>query len=118
MTLIHDLTFDAVSHLNSKRSKLWHGGKEWSLSDWAVALAGECGELCNVVKKLNRIRDNMPGNKAGVTKESLEKELIAEVADVYLYLDLFCEAAGIDLPSAIKMKFNEVSQRVGFKEQL
>jgi NTP pyrophosphatase (non-canonical NTP hydrolase) len=118
MTLIHDLTFDHVSTLNSKRSLQWRGDKEWSLSDWAVALAGEAGELCNVVKKLNRIRDELPGNKPGVTKESLEKELIGEIADIYLYLDLFAEAAGVDLPSAIKMKFNEVSQRVGFKEEL
>jgi hypothetical protein len=41
-----------------------------------------------------------------------------EAADVAIYLDLFCEAHGIDLGAAIEAKFNEVSRRNGFPEQL
>ena len=118
MTLLGELTIDEVTQINHRRALAWHGPTEWSLSDWAVALAGEVGELCNVVKKLNRIRDGLPGNKEGVTKESLEIDLAKEIADVYLYLDLFATAVKVDLPAAIKFKFNEVSQRIGFKEQL
>lgn len=35
----------------------------WSLSDWFTATLGELGEAANVAKKLNRVRDGIPGNK-------------------------------------------------------
>lgn len=34
----------------------------WSVSDWFTATMGELGEAANVAKKLNRIRDGVPGN--------------------------------------------------------
>lgn len=107
-----------ISRINLQRCLRWHpqGINSWSLSDWATALAGEVGELCNVVKKLNRERDGLPGNKIGGS--DLRAALEKECADVYLYLDLFCAAAGLDLASAVKAKFNEVSERVGFPERL
>lgn len=111
-----------ISQVNLARCLRWHPGgiNSWSLSDWAVALAGEVGEACDVIKKLNRIRDNLPGNyKVGqLTVESLNGQLANELADVYLYLDLLAQVAGIDLPSAIRAKFNEVSERNGFPERL
>lgn len=116
--LMSDLTFDYVSEMNWRRAKHWHGDKQWSLSDWAVALAGETGELCNIVKKLNRIRDELPGNKKGVTAETLKTDLLGEIADIYLYLDLFASAAHLDLAAAIKIKFNEVSKRIGYIEMI
>ena len=107
-----------VSALNRQRTLRWHseGLDSWSMADWAVALAGEAGELCNVVKKLNRVRDGLRGNKE--TPEELQKELANEAADIYLYLDLFCQSQGIDLPTAIKSKFNEVSTKHNFPEKL
>lgn len=39
-----------------------HKLTDWSLSDWMTALMGELGEAANVAKKLNRIRDGIPGN--------------------------------------------------------
>lgn len=107
-----------IAHLNLQRSNRWHtaGIDSWSLSDWAVALAGEVGELCDVVKKLNRVRDGLVGNK--VTEEELLAALPKETADVFLYLDLFAQRAGFDLAIAIRQKFNEVSERNGFMERL
>jgi NTP pyrophosphatase (non-canonical NTP hydrolase) len=107
-----------ISTLNFARCLRWHpeGLNSWSLSDWAVALAGETGELCNVVKKLNRVRDGLPGNKE--TPEALKAALADEVADVFLYLDLFARAAGFNIEDAIRKKFNETSARVGFPERL
>lgn len=96
----------------------WHprGINSWSLSDWCVALSGEVGELCNVVKKLNRSRDGLIGNKE--TDSELQSNIAKEIADVYLYLDLLSQAAGVDLSAAIRDKFNEVSVRNKFPERL
>lgn len=107
-----------ISRLNLQRCLRWHpqGINSWSLADWAVAMAGEAGELCNVVKKLNRVRDGLPGNTA--TPLELRKELIKEIADVYLYLDLLAQSEDIDLFQAVKSKFNEVSIKHGFPERL
>ena len=107
-----------ISRLNLARCLRWHpaGLASWSLSDWAVALAGEVGELCNVIKKLNRYRDGLVGNKESASELSVM--LWKEIADVYLYLDLFSAAAGVDLPTAIVKKFDEVSERNGFPERL
>lgn len=107
-----------ISRINLQRCLRWHpaGINSWSLSDWAVALAGEVGELCNVVKKLNRERDGLAGNT--VDGRDLRVMLEKECADVYIYLDLFCTAAGFDLATAVRAKFNEVSERNGFPEKL
>jgi NTP pyrophosphatase (non-canonical NTP hydrolase) len=107
-----------ISMVNRRRARRWHpdGIASWSLSDWAVALAGECGELCNVVKKLNRIRDGITGNKESA--EQLQKALADEIADVYLYLDLFAHRAGVNLENVIRDKFNATSERIGFPERI
>lgn len=112
---------DSMSHIsivNLKRALRWHpqGLNSWSLSDWYTALAGESGEAGNVIKKLNRVRDGIVGNKE--SPEQLEQMLADELADVYLYLDLLAQAAKIDLPTAIERKFNAVSERHGFPERL
>ena len=44
--------------------------------------------------------------------------LAEELADIYLYLDLLATKAGIDLPTMIRAKFNEVSERQDFPERL
>lgn len=107
-----------ISDINKRRAEIWHRGSLdlWSLSDWGIALAGEVGELCNVIKKLNRVRDGLPGNKE--TPQELSIALWKEMADVYLYLDLIAQAAKIDLPSAVTLKFNETSVKNGFEERL
>jgi NTP pyrophosphatase (non-canonical NTP hydrolase) len=112
---------DSIKHISAvslARCLRWHPGglESWSLSDWGVALAGECGEVCDVIKKLNRVRDGMGGNKRAPTE--LRSDLADEIADTYLYLDLLAQAAGIDLGEAVKRKFNAVSDRMGFPERL
>lgn len=110
---------DSIKHISKvsrERALRWHQGGKWSLSDWGVALAGEVGELCNVIKKLNRVRDGLKGNKE--TPEELSVALWKEAADVYIYLDLLAQAAGFDLGEAIAKKFNETSEKNGFPERL
>jgi len=88
----------------------------WSLSDWMVAVLGELGEASNVVKKLNRFRDSIPGN-VGETEAGLKAKLADELADAYIYLDLLFQAAGIDFDKAVNDKFMRTSIKIGYPEK-
>jgi NTP pyrophosphatase (non-canonical NTP hydrolase) len=93
----------------------YHKLNDWSQSDWMVAIIGELGEAANIVKKLNRVRDCIPGNAE--TPEQLYRKLENEIADVYIYLDLFCQAAGIDLEAAVNRVFDAKSKQIGYVEE-
>lgn len=110
------LTFDAFREANVTRCLKWHphGIASWSASDWVTAIVGELGEMASLIKMRNRERDAMPGNKFSPTDEQIGKE----AADVLTYLDLFCAAHAIDLGRAAALKFNEVSERVGFPDRI
>lgn len=84
----------------------------WGPGDWMTAVLGELGEAANIIKKLNRARDGIPGNTE--SPQELREKLAEELADTYIYLDLLCQAMEIDLPDAIIAKFGEVSRRIGY----
>lgn len=109
-----DINFRAFSKLNRMRCESPYGFNhmlsDWSLADWMVAFFGEAGEAANILKKLHRYRDGIPGNKEsiGELREKFKKEL----ADAFCYLDLLAQAGDIDLSQAVVDKFNEVNQRI------
>jgi len=111
---IHDF-----SVLNRRRCEAPKGFNHpisgWTLSDWMTATAGELGEAANVIKKLNRVRDGIPGNDK--TEEELRAQLADEIADTYTYLDLLAQAAGISLQEAVISKFRRVSEKIGYGHQ-
>lgn len=111
-----ELTFNEFRAANRTRCLRWHtqGIESWSNSDWITAIVGELGELAGLIKMRNRERDGLPGNKFSPTDEQIAKE----AADVFTYLDIFCERNGIDLGKIAAQKFNEVSERVGFPDRL
>lgn len=116
MSIIHNVTFRAFSKLNLARNEQDLNLKlsDWSLSDWAVAMAGEAGEVCNVVKKLNHCRNGLGDLNGGVTEAELKADLAAEIGDTYTYLDLLAQSAGFAIyEDCILPKFNKVSKRVG-----
>lgn len=83
-----------------------HEVKDWSLPQWGNAVAGETGELCNVIKKIDR------GDLS--LEEANKRHLIAdEAADIVIYLDLLCQRAGVSLQTALVNKFNETSEKIG-----
>jgi NTP pyrophosphatase (non-canonical NTP hydrolase) len=91
--------------------------QDWSLSDWGVALAGEVGEACNIIKKINR--GDFKGEFVEKAYDSLAKERLAdELADAFCYLDHVAARAGIDLGEAVVRKFNEVSNKKGSSVKL
>lgn len=93
-----------------------HKLESWSLSDWMTATAGELGEAANIIKKLNRVRDGIPGNTE--TPEQLRDMLAGELADVAIYLDLLAQAAGFDLEEIRDAKFAKTSRKIGYIEPL
>lgn len=90
-----------------------HPVNGWSMSDWITATLGELGEAANIVKKLNRVRDGIPGNDE--TEEELRTALADEIADTFIYLDLLAQSLGINLEDAVVKKFNRTSKKIGFE---
>lgn len=124
---LNTLTFTALATVSHARMVKWHGPQRadlpgylmggWNLSDWMTATVGELGEAANFIKKLNRQRNGMVGNK-GLTEDQLRAGLAEELADTAIYLDLMAQAAGIDLGTEIIAKFNRTSVENGFPERL
>ena len=84
----------------------------WNSSEWMVAILGELGEAANCIKKLNRVRDGIPGNKE--SSMELIENLESELADTYIYLDLLCQSLNIDLKKAVMKKFEETNKKIGY----
>ncbi len=114
------LTFSDMRRVGLSRSERWHPGglKSWSLSDWGLAMCGEAGEAANAIKKLNRVRDGLRGNRPGEDYAQLIEKVGDELADTVLYADLTAAAADIDLAAAIIRVFDRKSIEQGFPERL
>lgn len=83
-----------------------HSVAAWPPQLWALALAGETGELCNLIKKRFR-GDTIP-----------DRMIQDEIADVFIYLDLLCSRMGFDFRELLMSKFNEVSKKVDSRIKL
>lgn len=106
------LTFELFQQLNETRcTKLFHPGSDrsawWPIELWALAIAGEAGELANVCKKL--VRGDFPMNQA-------RPLILAELADVVTYCDLAFTRLGASTAVELVRKFNEVSRRRNYPE--
>ncbi|WP_372394008.1 MazG-like family protein (plasmid) [Azospirillum sp. HJ39] len=109
------LTFNALRGANTARLPTFKNaqgqpahsqpdGSDWSLNDWMTAVAGETGELANLLKKVRR---------GDLSLEEARPSIAKELADVVTYLDLLAMQCGVNLGQATIDKFNEVSARVG-----
>lgn len=101
VTTLCTLPFALLRTANVKRLPLFknrHGapahnvtdGSDWSYAQWLQATAGEAGEYANVRKKLDR---------GDYTPEEFIELAKAELADVFIYTDLFSFRYGIALES-------------------
>lgn len=106
------LTFDDLRKANTNRQKEWETSSKLDLSYLGNAAAGEMGETCNVIKKLERERLGLTGSRA------TKRELADELADTLIYLDLIANRAGINLGEAVRKKYNDTSAKYGFEERL
>lgn len=114
------MTFGQFSQANRERCESPQGFNHplagWSTSDWMTATMGELGEAANVVKKLNRVRDGVPGNKQ--TADQLRDQLRKELGDVFVYLDLMAQSLGFSIADAAAEVFNSKSAEIGYPKQL
>ncbi len=105
------LTFDELKRANKDRLPLFRAAfnmnaDDWTLGDWGCALAGEVGELCNLIKKRRRGQ--------GIPTRLLAQEL----ADVIIYADLLAEQLAIDLGDAVRETFNAKSDELDLPVKL
>ncbi|MDW9722127.1 hypothetical protein GOB91_07125 [Sinorhizobium meliloti] len=106
------LTLGQLQAAHIERQEEWCPDQKPDLSFRGNEMAGEVGEACNVIKKLERERHGWRGSRA--TKEQLAEEL----ADVVHTAVLCAITAGIDLEPAVVAKFNSTSEKNGLASRL
>lgn len=87
-------------------------GRVMTLSFRGNELAGEVGEACNIIKKLERKRLGLRGSEATIGA------LAQELADVVICVDLIAAQIGIDLGFEVQEKFNATSNKYGLETRL
>lgn len=92
MHFLHELR-----EANEKRNAEWaNPGKPFTLIFWANELAGEAGEACNILKKLDREHNyGVAGSRAPITA------LAEELADVVICCDLTAMNLGVPFNPAL-----------------
>lgn len=87
------------------------------LTYWTTALAGEVGELCNMIKKMQRVeKGGLDGGSSYTAKDITKEMLKEEIGGIAIYLDLLAAQLGISLEDAIIDTFNSKSARYGFQQ--
>lgn len=113
------LDLDKFSDLNRNRAA--EGFKTYKnvpITYWTTALAGEVGELCNMIKKQERVAHGGIDGGSSYTAASLTPEdLKEEIGGIFIYLDLLSGLLGIDLTDAIIHTFNSKSEKYGFAQK-
>lgn len=122
------LSFQQFSLMNMKRHLEWPRStdqapeKEWSLSDWGVAVAEEAGEVCGAIKRYNRITAGHilkgKGSQNNLTKEDAIAMLKKEIGDTITYLDLLAQDIDSSLEECVRSAFNGVSEREGLSHKV
>lgn len=105
------INFDDLRAANLARVEYFgHGSIDdgWNVAEWGCALAGETGELCNILKKMHRGADFDPH------PDILRDMAAEEIADVMCYLDLLAAKLKIDIADVTQAKFNSVSRKYGY----
>jgi NTP pyrophosphatase (non-canonical NTP hydrolase) len=118
------LTFSRLTSTNIARVNRWHKGgvHDWSPERWMTATLGELGEAANALKKLFRIEGGLPNINAAdrdlQTRSAALEKIGEEVADTFIYLNLFACSLEIRSDEEIIKKFNATSAKYGFPERL
>lgn len=106
------LTLGDLQRAHVERQEEWCPEQKPDLSFRGNEMAGEVGEACNVIKKLERERHGWRGTRA--TKEQLAEEL----ADVIHTATLCAITAGIDIEAATIAKFDATSEKNGLSSRI
>lgn len=107
-----NLTFEQLRFANVQRNKEWDPDNKINGTFRGLELAGEVGELCNMIKKLERERMGLIGSRVSFV------DFAKEVADVQICIDLLAMHYSIDLAVVTSEKFNASSDKHGFETKL
>lgn len=99
--------YDTLQRANIERNKEWDSSGAIGLAFRGNEMAGECGEACNVIKKIERERLGLRGSRATLD------DLAGELSDLVICAYLTAMTADIDLDKAIAEKFNATSEKYG-----
>jgi NTP pyrophosphatase (non-canonical NTP hydrolase) len=102
----------ALRQASLARMAEWHPDVRPDLSFRGNELAGETGEACNVIKKLERERLGHRGSRDTVA------HLAEEIADVIIVAEIIAQEAGFELGPAIIAKFNDTSEKYGLSTRM
>lgn len=99
------MKFQELREANSRRfaSNIFKHDRPFEEEHWALAIAGEAGELANKAKKRFR------GGK-GCVPDAI---FLAEIADIVIYCDLMATHLGVKLEDIITQTFNAKSAEIG-----
>src|ERR1700761_7560906 len=106
------IEFKTLKEANLARQKEWDAGNQVTASYRGNELAGEVGEACNVIKKLERERLGIRGSRDTV------EHLTEELADVIICVGLLALHYGINIDRAVALKFNATSEKVGLQTRM
>ena len=108
------MKFEDLTQTNCKRCvESFHPIDSWSPTDWGCAMAGECGEACNNLKKLRRLDGSLFSRENERDAAKLIDAVMNEIADMVIYADLLAARLDRNLEDAIIDKFNRTSDSVG-----
>ena len=86
-------------------------------SYWGNAFAGEVGEVCNLIKKLERDNIELSTSKWNEGQIKTYGELLSEeLAGSFIYLTLIARYYRIDLESSIINEISKVNKRNYMKD--
>lgn len=107
-----DLTFERLREVSARRAieaypNMPNGAQEWPVEVWALAIAGEAGELAQWVKR------RLTGERA-----VSDLTIFDEIADVVIYCDLLATRMGVRLEDLVKSKFNRTSNKIKWQEDV
>ncbi len=105
---------DKLRQKNKERQDAWPGAEkvDGDLASRGLELAGEIGELCNVLKKIERIRRGVAGSKPEELP-GLMAHVKEELGDAIICVDLIAMDLGIELTEAVPEKFDKTSNKYG-----
>lgn len=101
--------FESLRNANLARDREWDPDGLIGISFRGNELAGEVGEACNLIKKLDREKLGLRGSR------TTPQVLATELADVIICVDLIAMEFGIDLWPAVRKKFNLTSRERGLE---
>ena len=95
------MEINEFAELNYERDRKHDREGRFNWEFYAIGVAGEAGELMNLLKKVKR--GDFPLNKAEVAEET---------ADIITYCFLLLSALGMDPEKTIMEKFEKVNKRL------